>query len=898
MAKKGGGPGGDNMTWWLVWLIFVAFSALLGFAGYHFSVRTLRFFAAVLVTAVIVLVTRYGVTHSAGSSADIVSSFRRGFNDLGMTFFQPFLGRHVPLPGLGWLAIVAALVFGYRELEVWAMHWEPPTVDTSALARDLRATPAGNQQGTPSASSPGRPDEPLENLTGSQLHARLIAELRFRLPAVAVRAPAILPGGTRPNELASIAENIGVTGSGLAGAIIRFAGALWPSTRRYQVRAWVEHHKHAADGGERATDDIRVTVDLEDLRTGGSIATKTLVAANIGQAASVVAGYVGRHIFKADPTAPPWCVGSCDGDDLAGLLLTGQERVSAASPGDVCRSRQKQIGMLEGCRLDAGVARYELAQLCNLEGHHVKALRLHASNREDYPRFYRGRYRLGMSLEMIANPEFPLPVNEMTEMRESLQILDRCGVTEDAERALGEFTYAELPDELRDKLLDAAAKELGAVRRQLTLRWAIWEMFLHRDERAIRRHYWRLRQRERFHDGARVAELLVAVRRRSVQLDHKTKRAMNIVAAITGDDATILNPGARPRELARLPGPNERKTRWLYWQCRTPSWEAAYNTACLYAALAHQSGDDPQVTELFAKRVVRSLTRVVSDPDCEMERPWDWISIDPDFGQLKCSSPSFMRFRREQLDRDYPAHGKTCVFCRHTGPAVTITRERVFPSWRDELPEHLVMAPVIECVRTIPRGRQDGAVGPWPVAEAVGRGDRVVCEPCQSGWMASLEGAVRPLLIPLIAGSATELDPGQQITIATWAVLKAAVFEHVWTHDPVLTSADCDTIRTANHPPPGIQVRLARAASPGRLLRASACVFEPWAQGHQAFAVRMTIGCLVIQVFAGPGADRHSVRSAGRAGADFVGIFPPQPGTVPWPPPNALTDESLLGRWG
>ena len=38
-------------------------SALLGFVGYHFTVRTLRIVTAALATAVVVLVTRYGVAH-------------------------------------------------------------------------------------------------------------------------------------------------------------------------------------------------------------------------------------------------------------------------------------------------------------------------------------------------------------------------------------------------------------------------------------------------------------------------------------------------------------------------------------------------------------------------------------------------------------------------------------------------------------------------------------------------------------------------------------------------------------------------------------------------------------------------------------------------------------------
>src|SRR5580693_4633044 len=98
---------------------------------------------------------------------------------------------------------------------------------------------------------PGRPRfrVPGTRSMGDALrHDRLVAELRFRLSAVAVRAPAILPGGTRSNGLASIAENSGINGSGLAGAVIRFFGTLWPNPRRYQVRVWIEPGERSGHG--------------------------------------------------------------------------------------------------------------------------------------------------------------------------------------------------------------------------------------------------------------------------------------------------------------------------------------------------------------------------------------------------------------------------------------------------------------------------------------------------------------------------------------------------------------------------------------------------------------------------------------------------------------------------
>ena len=496
----------------LVWAGFVIATVFLGFVGYHFTVRTLRFVTLAVVAAMVVLITRYGVTHPARGPTDLVNAFTRGAGELSAAFFQPLLpGRHIPAPGrIGWLVIIVALVFAYRELEVWAMRWQPPTVDTSRLDGDQ-----------PGAQESGAPGGPGGAITAGQRPDEFAAELRFRLRAVEVRMPAILPGDTMPNALASIAENSGIDGGGLAGAIIRFVGMLWPNPRRYRVRFWIE----PAGRVERATTSRRVTVNLEDPQTGGTIATNTLPACDLShEAASAVAGDVAQQIFMKDPTAPPWSVGSFEGVDLAAMLLVKQQQVSPESVKDLLLSRQRKIEILEKAVSDspgAGVARYELAHLSDLAGYHARALRLHAINRSQYPRFWRGRYRLGMSLEMIANPAFSIPDEEATDMRESLSILDRCRVTRDAGRIYDEFARERLPgplkekraDALREMLLAAAQNELRIVRRQLTLWRVIWAMFCHRDERMIRRPYLRLRERQSFHDGACVAELLVAVRR-------------------------------------------------------------------------------------------------------------------------------------------------------------------------------------------------------------------------------------------------------------------------------------------------------------------------------------------------------------------------------------------------
>ena len=876
------------MDWWLVWLISASAFVLLGFVGYHFSVRTLRLFAALLLAMVSLIATRYGVVHSAAGPTDVVNSFIRGFNDLSISFFQPLLGRDVHVPGrFGWFVILAVLVFGYRELEVWAMRWESPAVDTSALGGDQ-----------PGAQSSGPPDEPDEGTTDAQRHDRLVAELRFRLPAVSVRAPAILPGGTRSNGLASIAENSGVSGSGLAGAIIRFFGALWPNPRRYQVRVWIEPRERSGHGRPRDMPAVRVTVDVENPRTGESIATKTLAADDCDQAASMIAGYVARHIFKEDPTAPPWCVGSFDGGDLAVMLLAGQQRVAPASPDEIRRSRCQQISMLEKCKLVSGVARYELAQLYDLESNHVKALRLHAMNREDYPRFYRGRYRLGMSLEMIADPEFELLEPETTELLDTLRILDRCGLMKDVARRYDRVDPGRLPPDLSNRMLLAARYEQRAVRRQLTLGRVIWGMFLHRDERGIRKMYWPLRERQSFHDGARVAELLVAIRQcqpgRAGRIGYNTRRAMHVAAAITGDSAAIEaclkgSPAQYVTELLeqeRPPFAIAQRTRWLPWQRRTPSWQAAYNTACLYAALKQSYSCTDAADATLAQRVVSSLIRAVNDSDCEMERPWDWISTDPDFSCLR-QSRIFRDFLDNQKVKDYPAD-RACVFCGAPDADVPITRDLIFADWLDQGSASAAAGAEVSCNR----GSQAKVGRDWAATEAAGPTLRAVCGSCAADWMPSLDSVARSLLVPIIEGAEARLTVEDQIAIATWAALKAAMFEHLWTDDPVLTAADREVIMRQERLPAGIRVLLAAAAPGTNPRQAIGYVDEPGGQPGRALCLTIAIGHLVVQVFAGLGADPLARQVAARVGIELIEIFPSQSGVVPWPPRHLASAAS------
>jgi hypothetical protein len=114
--------------------------------------------------------------------------------------------------------------------------------------------------------------------------------------------------------------------------------------------------------------------------------------------------------------------------------------------------------------------------------------------------------------------------------------------------------------------------------------------------------------------------------------------------------------------------PTRDRVRWLPWQARTASWQAAYNAACLYAVLVQQGLADEE-------QVIASLRRVVSNRDSGLERPHDWISNDADFAPLLREGSPYPKVRafREALERrDYPAKQISGLLqAAHHDPAVS-----------------------------------------------------------------------------------------------------------------------------------------------------------------------------------------------------------------------------------
>ena len=289
------------MNSWLAWAAFLLVALVLGLVGYHFSLRALRIVTAITAMASAVYITWYGLTHPAKAAGGLSGAFARGADALSIALFRA-------VPGSGRMdrhrRPARDRLPATRSLGPAQPGPQPGYLGAS------RRTPAGRGSRLPTSAGPAAP-RPARRRT--QVPAARGASARRRPSCPAAAGPAAWrPSPRRAGSPSAAWPGPSSTSSGCCGRARAGSGSR---------SGWSEPPIARA----RST-PLRVTVDLDDPRTGLSIATKTLTACCIDHAASVVAGYVARYIFAEDRTAPPWCTGAADGRDLAALLIARQVR--------------------------------------------------------------------------------------------------------------------------------------------------------------------------------------------------------------------------------------------------------------------------------------------------------------------------------------------------------------------------------------------------------------------------------------------------------------------------------------------------------------------------------------------------------------------------------------------
>ncbi|HZO36728.1 MAG TPA: hypothetical protein VFB41_07625 [Solirubrobacteraceae bacterium] len=187
-----------------------------------------------------------------------------------------------------------------------------------------------------------------------------------------------------------------------------------------------------------------------------------------------------------------------------------------------------------------------------------------------------------------------------------------------------------------------------------------------------------------------------------------------------------------------------------------------------------------------------------------------------------------------------------CIFCG-SSPR---TREHLWPDWlRRELAIDESFPHRIEQEEDAIETR-DVTFSTPPFKQTV----KAVCGPCNNGWMSDIEAATKPILEQLIYARGRRLHRAEQRKLATWALLKAIVFDHVHPNELTVAAEHRRYLHEHKQPPvEGVWVRLAtyEASDVGHYAYQGiklARVGHPAPVEPTIYFATITLGALVVQL--------------------------------------------------
>lgn len=637
---------GEDMSWWLTWIALMLTLVLLVLIAVNFRHRTLRWAEVVIILSWTICLTRRGFT---GKTANFIDAFLDGAREAIQDFFKPFfliLGSSTTPAADVYGIMLSALMLLILAivLEINSIHRESPTVYVQEIEH------SGDGAG------------------------EVAEELKFRLPAVEIKNPPLVPGNSAIEGTAAVVEALDFKESKALSAIVRLIKTLQPQPRSFFIRLRTENQ----------TDDrgapSKITIDLRETKTYKSVVVRTLPMIQPEEAAQKAAAFIARYVLRQDPAVPIWMAGSLDGEDLAAYLEAQMVCDPIKTQGNAQRQRQKKREILsKAVKLGTGsaIVRNMLASIYEEEGELLGAMDLHLLNRVLYPDFLPGRFGLALSLSMIATAEsfkthwaggdlIILCSNEERrrdeECKRIAELLQNSGIIRNVEEpdafleAMKDRKRTCLPDGnasklIRKGLLDISVGEFQELRR--IMRW--WNLarraLFHRRERIWAIPYLaNCASRRNFIWMTKVCQYIAEIRRSDLlQLhDDNLRLAKNKVSRFAHHAGIVTGFESRWRErLTRLflgHGPRDNEA----WSIDGPSWRLIYNIACLHAIPPKGAQLDAKSLEL----VIRLLKHAIYDPSCTLTNPSEWLNLDPDLRHLLCRE-EFKNFLSEVAYRNF-----------------------------------------------------------------------------------------------------------------------------------------------------------------------------------------------------------------------------------------------------
>jgi hypothetical protein len=114
-----------------------------------------------------------------------------------------------------------------------------------------------------------------------------------------------------------------------------------------------------------------------------------------------------------------------------------------------------------------------------------------------------------------------------------------------------------------------------------------------------------------------------------------------------------------------------------------------------------------------------------------------------------------------------------CIFCGQRG----LTKEHIWADWLEpylprEMKEHISSLQIYspdKVLSTLKKRSGD----PYVIKP------KVVCFPCNNGWMSDIQQVAKPILLPLIVGEDAVLTKKHQAIIASWAAMAIMTAEYL-----------------------------------------------------------------------------------------------------------------------
>lgn len=615
-----------SATWpdWILGSTFVVFGLFV--VARNFTRSTLRYVELAIILAAIISITLWEAKKGGPGPK---GAFAAGFLGLPQADFGVFTGS----VGIISLALVVLLLF--TVFDIVCARREPPTVDVDH----------------------GDNSDPDTQ--------ELLEKLRFQLPAVEIKKPPIMPGATTMDNVASLVEKSDIKGSKDAALLMRLFKYIEPKPRSYVVRLHADFCG-VKNGKRNEHTIVRVTVDLRDSQKDLSKVVKTLAKCPLAEAPERIAAFTARQVFLDDPSTPAWSVGSMDGEDLTAYLLMEEQGEPTRTYKQARAVRAKKRDILAHAvrnSPNAGIVRYELASLYDIDGEYLEPLRLHLVNRVLHPGFLRGRYRFAVALSMLAGDIFDEQWRINAHCNE-LSRPDRATQRRDIEHYLSHcrmLCKLEKPDDFK-KLLnldridhrgkltirigfaEIAQREFRSYRHRIWLGPLAYKALLDRSVRSILMPYIKDRkERWNMQRTAKLAELLAEARKKMLIIEKREG------AGVTGDiDKILRHTQDKAKKFLSGSGIFDEAE---HWGKKSTNWRVVYNAACIYA-LESSVKKAYNAKENQVETVVELLHHAVDDPRCELERPSERIAMDPDLRDLQ-KYDEFKKFVQRQAIRDF-----------------------------------------------------------------------------------------------------------------------------------------------------------------------------------------------------------------------------------------------------